>query len=290
VIAAAAVSLPAVVTVDPSPEAPTPRAPVPATTAKPRSALDLETLAKTDPVALLEECRSRYQKNVQGYTVTMTKRERVQGVLYDEEVIRVAVREEPYAVLMLWQSGAREIKYGVLSLGKIEGVLFAAGENKGEMLAWRPAASFLSVIKINPTSGQAQAASRYCIAEGGMGHASIRTHKAWSESQAQGRLKWDYLGEKPVEKAGGRLCHYVRRTCPEPTLDPFLMNDPKPDAKARPADAFRTVTVMLDAETGMQIGSRLERDGELIGEYYFRDLVLNPTFGKEQFKPSSLKK
>jgi len=258
----------------------------PATFTKP----DLETLAKTDPIAMLEECRSRYAAKVRGYKCTMVKRERVEGILYDEEVIRVCVRHEPYAVLMLWQTGSREVKLGSFSLGRIEGVLYTVGENKGDMLAWRPEAKILPTTRINPTSDQAKAASRYSITEGSISHAMERAHKAWSESRERGQLKWDYLGTKPVEKAGNRVCHLVRRTCKEPELDPFIMRDPKPDPKTRPADTFRTITLMIDAETGFQIGSRLERDGELIGEYYFRDLEINPAFGKDQFKQSSLKK
>ncbi len=255
-------------------------------TAKP----DLATLAQTDPIALLDECRSRYATSIRGYKATLVKRERVHGVLHEDEVVRVWIRDEPYAVLMLWQSGSREVKLGGFSLGRIEGVLYAVGENKGDMLAWRPDAKFLSTTRINPTSDQAQAASRYCIAEGGLSHAMERTYLAWSEARERGQLKWDFLGTKPIEKAGGRVCHVVRRTCVEPVLDPFLMHDPKPDAKTRPADAFRTIAIMIDAEMGLQVGSRLERDGELIGEYYFRDLELNPSFGKEQFKPAALKK
>ena len=56
-------------------------------------------------------------------------------------------------------------------------------------------------------------------------------------------------------------------------------------------DASRTVTTMIDAETGLQVGTRITNpDGQLVGEYYFRDVELNPHFPPDQFKPSALRK
>jgi hypothetical protein len=254
------------------------------------SAEEFAALAKTDPVALLDACLRRYRAQVHGYTATLVKRERVSGELHDEEVLKVAVREEPYAALMRWEKGARTAKLGGIGVGKIEGVLYAAGENGNQMVVWRPGALFAKTTKVDPTGERARESSRFAITEAGLGHALRRTYRSWSEAQEQGHLKWKYLGTREVKEVGGRLCHIVERTC-EPHLDPFLMNEKPPDAAAHPADTFTSVKLMIDAERWLQVGSELRRaDGELVGSYYFQDVKLNPQFPPVEFKPSAFTK
>jgi hypothetical protein len=246
----------------------------------------LEELARTDPVALLDACRRRAAA-LHGYKATLVKRERVHGKLHDEEVVRTWVRADPYAVLMIWEKGAREV------LGAAnEGALFVAGENNGKIKVWRPSARFLpKLIDAHPTDPAARASSRYAITEGGLLHAPERTYRAWSDARDHGRLFWKYEGTRPVGEVGGRVCHVVSRTCDPPVIDPFLMEQPPLDPGNRTADASKTVTVMIDAELGLQIGTRITNpEGDLVGEYYFRDVELNPHFPPDQFKPSALRK
>ncbi|OWK47459.1 DUF1571 domain-containing protein [Fimbriiglobus ruber] len=242
-------------------------------------------LARTDPIAMLDAARRRFRAEVKTYRATLVKQERVAGTLNPPEEILIAGREEPFAVLLLWRTGARSV-FGF----PVEGTLFAAGENNGKMVVWRPAA-LLRTIDIPPTDGQARAASRYSVAEAGLYHAVDRTYRAWEAARHRGRFSCEYLGTRPVASVGGRVCHVVRRTCDPPELDAFASTDPPPDADSRPADAHKTITVTVDAETWLQVGSELRRaDGELVGVYDFRDVELNPSFTPTQFKTTSLKK
>lgn len=252
---------------------------------------EFAALARTDPVRMLEAAVRRYRAEVRGFRAVMHKQERIAGTLYPPEAIRIAVRENPYAALMLWTDGARTVRVGGISFGTVEGVLYAAGENGGNVLAWRPGALFGQVTPAAPFGDQAKLASRYAITEAGPGSGADRTRRAWEAAQAAGRLNVEYLGTKSVPEVGGRVCHVLRRTCDPAETDPFVSADPAPNPVAVTGEAFRTVTLMIDAETWLQLGSELRRaDGELVGAYFFRDVELNPPFGPDQFKPAALKK
>jgi hypothetical protein len=187
---------------------------------------------------------------------------------------------------MIWEGGARKV------LGTAtEGVLFVAGENDGKMIVWRPTALLAKTLALSPTDRQARSAARYAVTEAGIGHVLERTYRAWAAERDRGHLHAEYLGTRPVAEVGGRVCHVVRRTCETPTIDPFVMTEPPPDPATRPADAVKTITLLIDAETGFQLGSELRRaDGELAGAYYYRDIEVNPSFTREQFTPAAFKK
>jgi hypothetical protein len=240
-----------------------------------------------DPVGVLADALTRFRGSVRGYTATLHKQERTGGTLHPPEVVRVAVREEPYAILMRWTSGAR----GPLGT-PVEGSLFVAGVNAGRMTVWRPAARLapLRQMTVDPTDTAARAASRYAITEAGLGHALERTRRSWAAAKQAGTLQAEHLGRKRVPELD-RECVVLRRTSATPQLDPFQAGDPAPDPARRPADAFTTVTVMLDPDTGAQLGSVLTRaDGESVGRYFFRDFVANPTFPADQFTPAALRR
>ena len=57
------------------------------------------------------------------------------------------------------------------------------------------------------------------------------------------------------------------------------------------ADAFRSVTIYLHAESWLQLGTELRReDGELAGAYWFREFVPNPKLLANQFTAAAMKK
>ncbi|HEY2786840.1 MAG TPA: hypothetical protein VGJ05_17905, partial [Fimbriiglobus sp.] len=64
----------------------------------PKEFLDL---ARNDPSGLLESCVRRYKQEVRGFRAVLHKQERVNGKLYPPEIVRVAIREEPFSVRMI---------------------------------------------------------------------------------------------------------------------------------------------------------------------------------------------
>src|SRR5262245_36103000 len=65
-------------------------------------------LAKKDPVAFLEKCLERYDKEVRGYNCTLEKQERLDGVVQSKEVTENHFQEQPFRIYMHWLQGARK--------------------------------------------------------------------------------------------------------------------------------------------------------------------------------------
>ena len=245
----------------------------------PFSARSLDELLKTDLIAALGASAAKYRGEVYGFTATLHKRERIGKTLHPAEVIRVAVREDPFAVSMLWLSGARN---------QAEGTIYASGENGGNMTVWRPHALFAKQLAVGPRDALARTAARYGLAESSLYHGHYRTYTRWKQARDEGRLTVEVLGKRAIPELGGRVCYEVVRTCDPPEADSFALDEAPRNS---PPELFRTVRVYLDAETGYQIGAILTRaDGELVGSYLFRDLKLNPAFPPGQFTPSGFRK
>src|SRR5258708_8921557 len=71
----------------------------------------MEVLAKENPVAFLENCLIRYNREVKGYSLTMQKHARLDGKLEKTEIIEVHYRHGPakdgHSVFLRWLEGAR---------------------------------------------------------------------------------------------------------------------------------------------------------------------------------------
>jgi hypothetical protein len=230
------------------------------------TATTMEHLAGEDPVRFLELCLERYRQEVKGYRCILQKQERIAGKLQPRETIEVYFREDPHSVLMHWQHGAR----------KAEGALFVLGENHGKMLA-RPSGSLArrivgDVVERDVDGSDARQSGRYTLSQFGIRKGTERTVAAWKASRQRGKLQVEYLGEQSVKEAGDRNCYKLRRTYEAPE-----------------ADGVTELTIYVDKETLLQVGSVLKGDnGQLIGEYFWRDIQLNPTFSPGQFERDAL--
>lgn len=222
----------------------------------------MEQMAQQEPVAFLGECLRRYQRDVKGYTLTLQKRERLGGKLRDPEVLRVAFREEPYAVYLEWAEGGRLATRA----------LYAEGENGGKMLA---RARLLPLVVTRDVDGdEARQSGRFLLTDFGIAAGMRRAHTDWGAAEREGSLHVEYLGERVVEEAGGRPCHVLHRT-----------------RFRRPEhDGVTEQTLYIDKENWLQVGSVAKGEHGLIGEYYFRDIRLNPEHEPGQFTREALKR
>jgi hypothetical protein len=242
------------------------------------TAAEFADLVSTDPVAALQASLARYQREVTGFTATFHKQERIGGKLLAPEVIRVWFRDEPFAVLMLWEQGG----------GLGQGTLYVRGENDGQMKVW---VSRLFTKSVPPRGAMPRGSARYTIEEFGLAQSTLRTLTAWAAAKQRGELMYEYNGKRAVPEAGGRECFVLKRTCPTDEIDGFVGSEKVTVTDANRADAVRTVTVYLDCETWLQVGTELRRaDGEPAGLYYFRDLRVNPPFDKTTFTTASFRK
>ena len=227
----------------------------------------LACMAHHDPVAFLRACLMRHEREVRGYTLVMRKQERLGGRLRPPEVVRVAFREKPHAVYLEWRQGAR----------LAERALYVADENGGKMLA-RPATRLLrlagDVVARDVEGAEAARSGRYPLNQFGLRHGTLRTLASWEGARRENALHVAYLGARDVPEVGGRPCHVFRRA-------PY----------ARPEeDGITELTAYIDTTTWLQVGSVLRGEGgQLIGEYYFRDVCLNPDIPDEQFTPAALR-
>jgi hypothetical protein len=222
-------------------------------------------LPASGPVELLEKCLARYDsQGIRGYWSVLEKQERTEGTLHPREVIKAAFRARPYSVFMRWLQGARRAR----------SALYVEGANGGKMLV-RPAGLaglLVKVAPVDPNGPEAHQGGRYPITQFGLRETVQQTLRDWKAAREKGALKADYLGVAKVRPTGDRPCYVLRRTLPEP--------DP---------EGVVETTVYLDKESWFQVGTELRgRGGALFGEYWYRDIQLNPAFPPNQFEPSAL--
>ncbi len=226
----------------------------------------MEALADSDPVAFLENCLRRYRREVHGYRAIMQKTERINGTLQPPEVIDVYFREKPHSVLLRWKRGAR----------KAEAALYVEGANNGKMLA-RPNGLIArklagDVVTRDVAGSDARQSGRYPLDQFGIKKGTERTLAAWEAARAQGKLSVKHLPDQTLAQAGGRPCFVLRRTYAAPEND-----------------GVTELTIYIDKQNWLQVGSILKGgEGQLIGEYYFQILELNPTFPPGQFESGAL--
>jgi len=269
-------------------------------TAPPTESEQFARLAETDAVAMLAACLTNYEKEATGFRATLAKRERVAGKLHEPELIRVVGtgdvpgpdKKTAIRVRMIWDQGAKG-DGNPLFLGekKIKATLYAEGQLSNQMTIYRPEAS-VEVWHINPKIEMARKSSRYCITDAGMYRSMLRTYDAWKKRQEAGVLTVAYLGKRVIPEVGGRECFVVKRTCKTAEVDPFALDEQPPtDAKVIDRDGFTEVTLFIDAERRLQLGTVIRRtDGELVGEYYFRDVELvKAEFPSDTFTPAALR-
>jgi hypothetical protein len=221
----------------------------------------LESLLHHQPVLFLEWCQTKYTSEVKGYTCIFCKQERVKGKLLPAEKIEVHFREEPFSVHMHFLQG-----------GSAKKVVYPDGDNH-DNLAARP--NFPSFILVSRAIKGAEAMqnSRFPINQFGIQKGAESTLASMHRAQARGALHLRYDGVYKVPQLGDRTCHKFVRTPYTPHED----------------DDLNELTVYIDTETWLQVGSVLktERD-ELIAEYWFRDVKLNPDFDDDQFTRKAL--
>jgi hypothetical protein len=234
----------------------------------PAGAAVSDPLPDPDPVAFLEKSLTRYDREVQSYSCTLQKQELVGGTLHKVEVVQAYFKERPFSVFMKWL---------VIGSSQAKAALYVEGQNDNKLLV-RPAGpvlSFFGVVKRSLDAPDVKQSGRYGIHEFGLKKAVERVLVDWYKAQKRQALHVAYEGVYRVKDAGNRLCYKLHRTRYE-----------HPEA-----DGITDLVLYIDVETWLQVGSILRgENGRLIGEYYFRDIRLNPTFTPDQFTQAALKR
>jgi outer membrane lipoprotein-sorting protein len=141
-----------------------------------------------DLIPLLKEALSNYA-GVTDYTTVFHKQQRVDGRLFDEEVINVKFKK-PFKVYMKW----------VGSVEKGREVLFVKGENGDKMIV-RPAGMlgyFAPTVSVHPKSARAMKGNLRPITESGMGNTVKLLLDVCEKARKKNELTVNYLGEGTI--------------------------------------------------------------------------------------------
>jgi hypothetical protein len=223
-----------------------------------------EQILARDPLRFLAMSLEKYDRTIQGYTHILEKHERIQGKLSRPEKVKACFREKPFAVYMEWIEGA----------GLASKVLYVAGENRDKngkemMLArgWGPL-KYFGVQTREVDGADAKGSGRFTIAQFGFKQSTQRSLASMKRAQERGTLHVKYEGLVPVERLAGQKCYKIVRT-------PF---DPHEE------DGLNELTLYYDTTHWLQVGAILkDAQGQLLGEYFFYDLNINPEFDPKQF-------
>ncbi|MFO0844960.1 MAG: DUF1571 domain-containing protein [Gemmataceae bacterium] len=226
----------------------------------------LERLPAADPVAFVERCLERYEREVSCYRATLIKQERIKGQLGAEEEIEVHFRERPFSVLMEWKRGHKLARKTMYVDGAHENQIVV------QLAGWR---ALVGQVTVPVDDEDAKATSRYPINEFGMAVGTRRALAAWRQARERGDLRVALQGTSQVPELGGRECWVVHST----------------HAPGRDPEGVVDTTYHFDTETWLQTGTVLRDDkGQLVGRYHFRAVEINPAFDDKTFCRERLKK
>src|SRR5262249_27673824 len=95
---------------------------------------------------------------------------------------------------------------------------------------------------------------------------------SWKAAKDKGELDVTFKGLHPLPEADNKVVFHFLRKCAAPENDGVMEQ-----------------TLYIDKATWLQLGSVIKgKKGELIGEYYFRDIQLNPELKPNQFRREAL--
>ncbi len=224
---------------------------------------EMEELLRKNLMGFLENTLEKYRREVKtGYHLTLWKHEIIGGKDIPPELIDVYFREKPSASISTgWKGRARR---------------FCTSRARTRTATARARCScspteqdFLGkfVVMRNPNGADARSSGHYPLDSFGFYNNQMRTLKAWQTNFKKGTQKVEYLGIKKVKELNDRP-HFTFRAA---TTTPV-------------ADGVAELLSYFDTELWMQTGSTIkDKDGKLMGEYYFRDVKLNPEFKADQF-------
>ena len=223
-----------------------------------------EELCREDPLTALQGELAKHRAKVEGYQCLFVKRERIGGKLRPREVIDCDFQESPFAVRMKWLEGK----------GKAEAMLYVSGENDNQLLVIPANSVAKNALKLlgkhyanrSPDGSEARDAARLPVTEFGLEHALRRTLNAWQLARERGDLDVKYVGIREIPELDGQKCHEFHRVCKTPEEDGLIR-----------------VTMFVDVANRQQVGIILHGEKDLIGEYFFKKIRLNPPFANDHF-------
>ncbi|MBN1845161.1 MAG: DUF1571 domain-containing protein [Sedimentisphaerales bacterium] len=215
----------------------------------------LISLAKTDHIALLEWACENYIGQVQDYSLTLIKQERINDSLKPAETVSVVFRERPFSVLMKWQENA----------GMADKVLYAEGSNDNKMLVHPTGLlGWIKSVKKDPRSKEVKQSSRRTPDQFGFYRSMQSLLEIYRLARERGDLRIGYVGKTQVDD----------RTC-------IAMERLLPDQKDYP---YARLVMEFDAEFLLPTAvTCYDWQGRLLSRYEYRDIRFNIGLTPEMF-------
>ncbi len=203
---------------------------------------------------------------VEDYTATFIKRERVGGKLREEEVILLKVRHRPFSVYLKHLAPPRL---------KGQEAIWVQGANDGKIIAHGAGILGLFTVRLDPESPLAMQGNRYSIRHVGLRHLLEELLRLCEEHRPrllQSRISF------LEETVDGVKCLVLEVRAPRRWED-------FPWAMARVyLDRDKRVPIRYEAYDWPAQGSK---DLPLIEHYYYKDLKLNVGLSDKDFDPEN---
>jgi hypothetical protein len=206
-------------------------------------------------IALLNEARRQFQ-NVRDYECRSVGRERVNGVLLPETVMRMKVRRYPFSIYLLCEGPDAD---------RGMEVCYVEGKNQG-MMRVHPAGirGMFGFWSIDTRAPRALEKNRHTIKEAGIGNLLESTARYWDVERRLNKT----LVRISDEQVGGRACTRIETVHPDRNAGDFY--------------GYRCV-LWLDKATHLPAGAETydwprrggSEGGELLESYRFLDLRCN---------------
>ncbi len=224
--------------------------------------LELERLAKEDPLGLLKLAQQSYRKSVRDYTCTFIKQERINGHLKDPEKISVHFKQAPFSVLMNWHKPK----------GQVAKLLYVEKDANRTILIHPSglAGMLLNTVEVDIDNPKLKKSSLRNPASFGFERVLDGMVKTYSKAQQNGDLSLEYQGTKVLD---GRECLLLRRELPMDKGYDTL---------------FAVLYIYLDKEYLLPTRTQgYDTAGNLIGCYRYLDLRFNRGLTDQMFSPQA---
>ena len=206
------------------------------------------------------------QTNIQDYSATVVKRERIDGKLGEHEYMFAKIRHQPFSVYLHF-----------LGPDSVKGqeVLYVDGRNEGNMLAHAGSGvrAMVGTVSLKPHSMLAMAGQRYPITELGVENLTKRLVEVAEHDKQFDECEVNFF---PGAKVNGRVCTCIQVAHPVP----------------RKNFRFHLARVFIDDELTIPIRYEsydwpLEPGGQpvLMEEYTYMNVKVNNGFTDADFDP-----
>lgn len=226
-------------------------------------------VAEPSPIVLakraIADCRVRFQQ-VQDYTCTFLKRERIDGRLSSYNIMAMKVRTRPHSIYVKFQkpTAGREAIYVT---GRHGGRVLAHDVGLGKVIA--------GTLLLDPRGSRAMEDCRHPITEAGIGHMIETVYERWQAEMKEGETQVTIANGTRV---GNRVCTMIESMHPQ----------------HHSSYLFYKVKVYIDQELGLPIRfeaydwpRRPGQAGELLEEYTYMNLRLNAGLHERDFDPNN---